>query len=68
MKFAGALQMLEMGVPMTRTSWDNQDEYIFLEGGIFMKNATAYAHPIPIVFYSHEILADDWEVVRQKNA
>ena len=66
MDFGNAITMMKQGIKVTRTSWGNQDEYVYLDGGIFMKNAPAYAHPIPIVFYSHEVLATDWEVIRVK--
>jgi len=65
MDFHNAVTMMQQGIKMTRTSWENQKEYIYLDGAIFMKKCSDIRNPFPIIFFSHEILATDWEVVRQ---
>ena len=68
MDFGSAVNMMQQGIPMTRTEWDNQEEYIELDGELFIKHLPAHARreetTLSIVFFAHEVLATDWEVVR----
>lgn len=72
MKFSGALQMLEMKVPMKRMAWLAQEDYIVLEDGLFKRRMymdnVKHWMLIPYSFQHEDLLADDWEVVRQQNA
>ena len=67
MDFGSAVKLMKQGVKVTRTEWNNQDEHVYLEGRVFMKHGPEAANPFPIIFFSHEVLATDWEVVRQHN-
>jgi hypothetical protein len=69
MDFPNALKMLKMNVPMYRTSWkdENPELYITLKDDIFWSNSV-HRKPLPIVFNSTMILADDWEVRQIKSA
>ena len=66
MDFCAAVGLMKQGISVTRTFWDNQEEYITLEDDVFIKHNPDVPNPFPIIFFSHEILATDWEVVRQR--
>lgn len=62
--FGNAVKMMKQGLEMTRTSWDNQKSYVYLDGELFMKKQHDISKPFPVSFYAYELLATDWEVVR----
>jgi hypothetical protein len=64
MDFPNALQMLKAGMKMTRTDWEDQEEYVVFENAYFYKHLDG--KKFPIVFFGHEVLATDWEIVRTR--
>ena len=63
MDFPNALKMMKMGVKMARMEWTD-GMYVYLEDDKFMRYIPKGS--IPTMFFSEEVLADDWEVVRQE--
>lgn len=63
MKFNDALDLLKMGVKVTRTSWGDPTEYIWLDKSQTFRKKKGDID-FPVCFFSHEILAEDWEATR----
>ena len=64
MKFSKALEILEVGIPMTRACWQD-NEFIKVENGSIIKYFPD-GRRLPIVLSSLELLVDDWEKLRVK--
>jgi hypothetical protein len=64
MDFWSAVGLLKQGIHVNRSTWEDPNEYLFMEHDIFMKHKDG--KEFPIIFFSYEILATDWEVVRQR--
>jgi hypothetical protein len=64
MDFHDAVTMMKSGVPVSRTGSDDPKEQFELVDGQFLRTGDGFK--FPTVFFSHEVLATDWEVVRIK--
>jgi len=62
MNFHEAVDLMKMGVKVTRTSWNKPEATVSFKDDLFFKNLEG--RRFTIVFFSDDVLADDWEAAR----